>query len=223
MRIRVSVSALAAVALISMTSLATAQQSITIRAGTVLDGKGGVQRNAVITVEGSRIVRVGDDTAAGATYDFPRFTVLPGMIDTHVHIGAHFGKDGRASNAGETPAEQALSGAENAYAILMAGFTTVQSIGQPGDVPLRAAIESGRLAGPRLLTSVHQLTDARLTPDQVRQFVRKAVADGADVIKIFASKSIREGGGQTLSNEQIAAACGEARAPAPRSRTPKLT
>jgi imidazolonepropionase-like amidohydrolase len=125
MPIRASVSALAAVALISLTSFAAAQQSITIRAGTVLDGRGGVQRNAVVTVEGSRIVRVGDSAAASATYDFPMFTVLPGMIDTHVHIGAHFGKDGRASNAGETPAEQALAGAENAYAILMAGFTTV--------------------------------------------------------------------------------------------------
>src|SRR6202795_147841 len=180
MRIRVSVSALAAVALISMTSLATAQQSITIRAGTVLDGRGGVQRNAVITVEGSRIVRVGDGTAAGATHDAPRFTVLPGLIDTHVHIGTHFGKDGRASNAGETPAEQALGGDENAYAVLMAGFTTVQSVGAPSDVPLRAAIADGRLPGPRLLTSVYQLVDTGLTPDEVRQFVRKAVADGAD-------------------------------------------
>jgi hypothetical protein len=70
----------------------------------------------------------GDGTAEGATYDLSRFTVLLGMIDTHVHIGAHFGKDGRASTPGETPAEEALYGAENAYAMLMAGFTTVQSI-----------------------------------------------------------------------------------------------
>jgi imidazolonepropionase-like amidohydrolase len=211
MRTRFSVAALASVALISMTSLASAQQPITIRAGTIIDGKGGVQRNAVIAIEGSRIVKVDDGAAEGATYDLSRFTVLPGLIDTHVHVGAHFGKDGRASNAGETPAEGALFGAENAYAMLMAGFTTVQSIGQPTDVPLRAAIASGRLPGPRLLTSVHQLLDTSQTPDQVRQFVRKSVADGADVIKIFASKSIREGGGQTLSDEQIAAACGEAR------------
>ena len=51
-----------------------------------------------------------------------------------------------------------------------------------------------------------------MTPEEVRQFVRKAAADGADVIKIFASKSIREGGGQTLSDEQILAACSEAKA-----------
>jgi imidazolonepropionase-like amidohydrolase len=131
MRTRFSVAALASVALSGIASLAAAQQPITIRAGTVLDGKGGVQRNAVVAVEGSRILKIGDGTAETATYDFPRFTVMPGMIDAHVHIGAHFGKDGRASTPGETPAEAALYGAENAYAMLMAGFTTVQSIGAP--------------------------------------------------------------------------------------------
>jgi imidazolonepropionase-like amidohydrolase len=187
-------------------------QTTVVNAGLVLDGKGGVQRNAVIAVDGSRIVRIGDGAAETATYDFPRFTVLPGMIDAHVHIGAHFGKDGRAATPGETPAEQALYGAANAYAMLMAGFTTVQSIGAPSDVPLRDAIATGRIPGPRLLTAVTPLTDTSLTVDQVRAHVRKAVADGADVIKIFASKSIREGGGQTLSDAQIDAACGEARA-----------
>ena len=190
----------------------SAQQSITIRAGTLLDGKGGAQRNAIVAVEGSRIVKVGDGVAETATYDFPRFTIMPGMIDGHVHIGAHFGRDGRASTSGETPAEAALYGIENAYAMLMAGFTTVQSIGAPSDVPLRDAIARGRLPGPRLLTAVMPLTDTGLTVDQVRAHVRKAVADGADVIKIFASKSIREGGGQTLSDDQINAACGEAKA-----------
>jgi imidazolonepropionase-like amidohydrolase len=179
----------------------------------VIDGKGGVQRNAVIAIEGSRIVRIG---GAGAqqplTYDLSRLTVLPGLIDTHIHIGSHFGKDGRASNAGETEAEQALFGAENAYTFLMSGFTTVQSIGAPTDALLRGAIARGQLPGPRLLTSIYQLTDTKLTVDQIRGFVRKSVDDGADVIKIFASKSIREGGGQTFSNEQILAACSEAKA-----------
>jgi imidazolonepropionase-like amidohydrolase len=212
MRTRFSIAALAGAALCSMTSLAFAQQPITLRAGTIIDGKGGVQRNAVIAVEGSRIAKLGDGAAEGVTYDLSRFTVLPGMIDTHVHIGAHFGKDGHSPTPGETPAEQALYGAENAYAMLMAGFTTVQSVGAPSDVPLRDAIARGRLPGPRLLTAVSPLTDTSLTLDQVRAHVRKAVADGADVIKIFASKSIREGGGQTLSDEQINAACSEAKA-----------
>ena len=198
--------------LFGMTAPAGAQQAVTIRAGTVLDGKGGVLRNAIVGVDGSRIAKVGNGAAETPTYDFPRFTVLPGMIDAHVHVGAHFGKDGRASTPGETPAEAALYGAANAYAMLMAGFTTVQSIGAPSDVPLRDAIASGRLPGPRLLTAVTPLSDTSLTLDQVRAHVRKAVADGADVIKIFASKSIREGGGQTLSDDQINAACGEAKA-----------
>ncbi|HMA74034.1 MAG TPA: amidohydrolase family protein [Xanthobacteraceae bacterium] len=217
MRARFAVMALVAIALSGFSGMylgwkatAAAQQLITIRAGTVLDGKGGVQRNAVITIDGTRIVKLGDSQPEILTYDLSRLTVLPGLVDTHVHIGAHFGKDGRASNAGETPADAALAAAANAYATLMAGFTTVQSIGQPIDVPLRDAIAQGRIPGPRLLTSVHQLTNTALTPDEVRQFVHKSVTDGADVIKIFASKSIREGGGQTLSDEQIAAACSEA-------------
>ncbi len=205
--------ALAGLAVVfGMAAPASAQQLVTIRAGSLLDGKGGVLRNALIAVEGSRIAKVGDSAAEAATYDFPRFTVLPGMIDAHVHIGAHFGKDGRASTPGETPAEAALYGAANAYAMLMAGFTTVQSIGAPSDVPLRDAIARCAIPGPRLLTAVMPLTDTSLTLDQVRAHVRKAVADGADVVKIFASKSIREGGGQTLSDDQINAACSEAKA-----------
>jgi imidazolonepropionase-like amidohydrolase len=199
-------------ALLGLATSADAQQPVTIRTAVVLDGKGGVFRNAVVAVEGSRIAKVGNGTAETVTYDFPRFTVLPGMIDAHVHIGNHFGKDGRAMTPGETPAEAALYGAANAYAMLMAGFTTVQSIGAPTDVPLRDAIAAGRIPGPRLLTAVQPLTDTSLTLEQVRAHVRKNVADGADVIKIFASKSIRDGGGQTLSDDQINAACSEAKA-----------
>ena len=212
MRTRSLVAALAASSIISLTSVAFAQRTITIRAGAVLDGKGGMQRNAVIVVEGSRIAKVGNASAETVTYDFPQYTLMPGMIDAHVHVGAHFGKDGRAVTPGETPAEAALYGVQNAYAMLMAGFTTVQSIGHPTDVPLRDAIATGHLPGPRLLTAVQPLTDTSLTVEQVRAHVRKNVVDGADVIKIFASKSIREGGGQTLSDEQILAACSEAKA-----------
>jgi imidazolonepropionase-like amidohydrolase len=201
----------AAGAFLSMTAVAAAQQPITVRAGTVIDGRGGVQRNAVITIEGSRIVRLGDGGAQPATYDFSRFTVLPGLIDTHVHIGNHFGKDGRASNAGETAAERALFDAETAYTVLMAGFTTVQSIGAASDVPLRDAIARGKIPGPRLLTALSPVREPNMTVDQIKQHIRQAVADGADVIKIFASQSIRDGGKQTLSDEQILAACTEAK------------
>ena len=201
-----------AITIVALTIFATcaSAQPLTIRAGTMLDGKGGMQRNAVITIDGSKIAAINAGAAGAVTYDFSRLTVLPGLIDTHVHLVSHFGKDGHVETPGETPGEQALYDAQMAYAVLMAGFTTVQSVGSPRDVPLRAAIERG-LPGPRLLTSVYQLIDTKLTTDQVRQFVRKSVADGADLIKIFASKSVREGGGQTLSDAQINAACDEAK------------
>ncbi len=201
---------LTAIAAFLSAGVSVQAQPLTIRAGTLLDGKGGVQRNAVIAIDGTKITRIANSTGEAVSYDFPRLTVLPGLIDTHVHLVSHFGKDGRAQTAGETPAEQALYDADMAYQVLMGGFTTVQSLGSPRDVPLRAAIERG-LPGPRLLTSIYQLTDTSLTVDQIREFVRKAVAEGADVIKIFASKSVREGGGQTLSDAQIDAACSEAK------------
>jgi imidazolonepropionase-like amidohydrolase len=93
----------------------------------------------------------------------------------------------------------------------MAGFTTIQSIGSPSDVDLREAIARGRLPGPRLLTSMTSLNENSGTPAQIRQHVRKLVADGADLIKLFASKSIREGGAKTMTDEQIQAACDEAK------------
>ncbi len=189
-----------------------AQEPIVIRAGTLIDGKGGVQRNVTIVVEGSHIMRIGSTNQPRVDYDFPKLTLLPGLIDTHVHIDGHFGKDGRASNRGETPAEQILFATENAYVTLMAGFTTVQSVGSPSDVTLRDAIARGQLPGPRLLTSISPVTENTGTPDQIREHVRKMLAQGADLIKIFASKSIRDGGGQTLSDEQLVAACGEAKA-----------
>lgn len=196
--------------LLGASQLAAQEAPIVIRAGAVLDGKGGVHKNAVVVVQEGRIVRI-EPAAAKATYDLSRFTVLPGLIDTHVHIASHFGKDGRIAAPGETPAHAILYSAENAYVTLMAGFTTVQSIGSPSDLELREAIARGRLPGPRLLTSIESLNERSGTPEELRAKVRALVARGADLIKLFASKSIREGGGKTMSDEQIQAACDEAK------------
>ena len=184
---------------------------ISIRAARVIDGSGKVLGDATVVVSGHQIVRVQERSAEQPDYDLGRLTLLPGLIDTHTHIETHFGRDGRASNDGESEADRALYALENAYATLMAGFTTIQSIGAPLDRELRAAIERGA-PGPRLLTSVSSLNEESGTPDVIRQQVRKLVADGADLIKLFASKSIREGGAQTMSDAQVAAACDEARA-----------
>ena len=192
----------------------SAQPRIVIRAARLLDGKGGVQQNVALIVEGARIARItrGDDTTTGPiTYDLQQLTLMPGMIDTHVHIDSHFGHDGRIPTQMESQLDRVVAAGQNAEVTLRAGFTTVQSIGAPPDVELRYGIGHGDFLGPRVLTSVSQLTDSKMTPTQIRAWVRTMVARGADVIKIFASKSIREGGGQTLSDAQIRAACDEAR------------
>jgi imidazolonepropionase-like amidohydrolase len=201
----------AIVCLLLAAPLAGQEPTIVIRAGLLLDGKGGMRRDANIVVQGSKIVKIASQ-APPPTYDLRTLTILPGLIDTHVHISYHFGQDGRASNRGETPAQEAYYTAENAYATLMAGVTTVQSVGAAADVPLREAIARGALPGPRILTSIRILNENSGNPDQIRELVRKLKADGADVVKIFASKSIRDGGGQTMTDEQLTAACGESKA-----------
>lgn len=198
------------VTLICASRIVFAQESIVLKVGTLLDGKGGIQHNISVIVRGSKIEKIG--SATGKAIDLQSLTVLPGMIDTHVHIGWHFGPDGRYQPRDASPASAMGYAMENAYVTLMGGFTTVQSVGSPIDGDLRTAINRGILPGARILTSLGAITDPKLTPEQIREAVTKFADEGADLVKIFASKSFREGGGQTLTNEQIQAACGEAKA-----------
>jgi imidazolonepropionase-like amidohydrolase len=196
-----------------MAQRVSAQKRIVIAASVVLDGNGRVLRNTRIVIEGSKIVAI-DPKAGPVDYDLRGLTVLPGWIDAHVHITWSFGKDGKNAGPGGTTQEAAYSAASNAYVTLMAGFTTVQSVGSPNDIPLRDAIAKGTLPGPRILTAVEPLVGRGVqtgTPDEIRAYVRKQKEAGADLIKIFASQSIRQGGGMTLSQEQLNAACDEAK------------
>jgi imidazolonepropionase-like amidohydrolase len=180
----------------------------------VLDGKGKSLENLRIAIEGSKIVAVNPDVEGSVNYDLRGLTVLPGWIDAHVHITWIFGKDGKNAGTEGTTQEDAYKAASNAWLTLMAGFTTVQSVGAPNDIPLRDAIAKGIVPGPRILTAVEPLEgqgEKTGTPDEIRAFIRKQKAAGADLIKIFASKSIRQGGGMSLSQEQLSAACDEAR------------
>lgn len=193
-------------------SSAVAQEHpITIHAGTLLDGKGNVSHDVSIVVQNGKILRL-EKPQGKPTYDLRSLTVLPGWIDVHDHITWHFGPNGKLEDKSESPAQATLAAVGNAWATLMAGFTTIQSLGSPEDRDLRDAINNGTIPGPRIITALRPIVDSKLTPEQIREAVRKLKADGADVVKIFASKSIREGGGQTLSDEQLQAACGEARA-----------
>jgi imidazolonepropionase-like amidohydrolase len=187
---------------------------VVILADRVLDGRGQVLGPTRIVVERGRIVGL-DPAARGTTIDLRGYTVLPGWIDAHVHIGSHFGSDGRIAPETESRDEAALGGALNAWKTLMAGFTTVQSVGEAADKPLRDAIRNGGLPGPRILTSLDPIMgrgDSTGTPDELRAMVRERAAEGADLVKIFASKSQRVGGGPTLTEAQLAILCGEARA-----------
>jgi imidazolonepropionase-like amidohydrolase len=195
-------------------------ETAVLRVGTVLDGRGGTLRDVRIVVEGARIV----DVSAGAgrsapppgarVYDLSRLTVLPGLIDLHVHPAWYFNPAGRlhTDNDGDSAAHGILAAAGNAYATLLAGFTTMQSPGSRADKELRDAIVRGEIPGPRVLTSLEPLNEETGGPDELRKAVTQRKAEGADFIKIFASKSIREGGARTLSDAQLEAACGEARA-----------
>ncbi|MGA2204330.1 MAG: amidohydrolase family protein [Terriglobales bacterium] len=186
---------------------------IVIAASTILDGKGDVLHNTRIVIEGGKISRI-DPEAEPVTYDLRGLTILPGFIDAHVHLTYHFGPNGHFQDPKETRAQAELAVASNAWVTLMNGFTTVQSVGSSADIDVREATAKGTIPGPRILTSGRPFfgrgpqTD---TPDQIRDFIRQAKKQGADLIKIFASKSIRDGGNPTLSQEQLDAACGEAK------------
>src|ERR1017187_7283128 len=195
-------------------------QVVVIRTSTLLDGKGHVLKNTDLTIEGGRIARIG--VAKGkAAIDLTGMTVMPGWIDTHIHATWYFNRDGRLEQGGRgaksTPQQAALAAAANLYTTLMGGFTTVQSVGAELDGDLRAQIASGALAGPRLLTSLRQINENTADPARIREYVRKMKADGADVVKLFATASIRDGGKMTMTPEQITAACGEAKAQGLRS------
>lgn len=185
---------------------------IVIAASALLDGKGHVLHDTRIVIEGSKIVAINPE-AGPVDYDLRGLTVLPGWVDAHVHITWSFGPDGKNAGQGGTTQQAAYAAASNAWLTLMAGFTTVQSVGSPADVPLRDDISKGMLPGPRILTAVEPLMgrgEQTGTPDEIRAFIRKQKEAGADLIKIYASGGMTRGA-MTMSQEQLNAACDEAK------------
>lgn len=202
---------IAALLLLGVSFHAQTAGTLRIRAARVIDGTGQVLTNATVVVSGSRITAIESSSSAPADVDLGQSTLLPGLIDVHVHIGWHFGPGGRFEFRAATPSQDALYAAENAYVTLMAGVTTVQSPGQPGDVELRDAIARGVLPGPRVLTSITQITPAAGAPPELRQIVRELKSRGADVVKIIDAVA-RGSLTQEMTREQLDALCGEARA-----------
>ncbi|HEX3747909.1 MAG TPA: amidohydrolase family protein [Bryobacteraceae bacterium] len=186
-------------------------QPIVIRTSTILDGRGGVLKNREIVIEGSKIRTVAAGTAK-ATYDLRGLTVMPGWIDTHIHLNWHLDANRKSVSSGGKPEEMALETAGDAYITLMGGFTTVQSVGAAIDAPVRDIVARGLIPGPRILTSMRQIQANAGDPAALRELVRRTKEQGADVIKLFATSGLGAGGDQTMTDEQIQAVCSEAKA-----------
>jgi imidazolonepropionase-like amidohydrolase len=184
---------------------------IVIAVGTALDGKGGVLRNTRIVVQDGKIAAI-DPSAAPVDYDLRGRTLMPGWIDTHVHLNWHFSDQHVSVSGGEPPEQTALFTAEDAWMTLQGGFTTVQSLGAAIDGVVRDRINRGVLPGPRVLTSLRQIQNRSGEPDQLRALVRQTKQEGADVIKLFATSGLGAGGDQTMTDQQIQAVCSEAKA-----------
>ena len=222
MTTKTSTALFAALLLTACTPPATSQapagddeaQAVVIRVAGALDGIGGrIGPSDIVVANGVITGVLAAGSGRGRVVDLGDATALPGLIDTHVHLGWHFNREGRTQSreVEETPEESVLYGAENALVTLRSGVTTVQSIGAPVDRELRDAFARGILPGPRVLTSLAAI-GAWVGDDEAayRARVQELAAAGADVIKIFASASIRDGGPPTLSQTQLDAICGEA-------------
>ncbi len=212
-----------------------------IKAHQLIDGRGGQPIvNPLILVEDGRITSVtaGGEVPAGAeVIDLGTKTVLPGMIDCHVHIGSNGEAKYETVGIKELIPFRALKAARVAELDLNAGFTTLRDMGESGyiDIAVKQAIEAGMYPGPRLLVSGHGLSmtgghgDSRYipevhntskigivdSPDAARKCAREQLKYGADCIKILATGGVMsegtEPGAQQLSYEEMKAGIDEAK------------
>ncbi|MCU0648256.1 MAG: amidohydrolase family protein [Gemmatimonadaceae bacterium] len=191
----------------------SAPGDVTILADRVFDGAGHIARGPRrIAIAAGRVTATPQPGAR--VIDLRGYTVLPGWIDTHVHLESYFDAAGRIGTD-TTPTPALLMGmADNAYRTLLGGFTTVQAVGDPADRILRDAIASRGLPGPRILTSLGWIVMHADSLDEtsLRAMVRAKRDAGADLVKIFASTSQRVGAKPTFTEAQLRTLCDEARA-----------
>ncbi len=176
-----------------MVAPAPTEASIAIRAARMVNVRTGkMVADGVVVVHGQRIAAAGPSAStavpAGArSIDLGDLTLLPGLIDAHVHLAW-------AAPAG-TPASDHLPGAADACRTLAAGFTTVRNLGSTGgtDRTLQAAIEAGRVAGPRMLIAGPGLGPTGGVCDQV--FAGEGRIDSADQAGPRIDALVRAGAG----------------------------
>ena len=203
---------------ISQISLA---QDTYLHCGKVFDAKNGtIQNNKTIVVSGTKIKSIEDGFVASRkkddiTIDLRDKTVLPGLIDMHVHIESETSPDNYVKPFTLNEADVAFNAADIAKRTLMAGFTTVRDLGGSGvNVALRNAIAKGKVPGPRIYTAEKAIattgghadpTNGRKKdlmgdpgpaegvingPVEARKAVRQRYKNGADCIKITATGGV---------------------------------
>lgn len=221
--------ALALLASITVVSASQAQQSpssqgipstgetVFVQAGRLLaDPESGiVLRDKTVVITGGRVVEIRDGfVGEGNVVDLRDHFVLPGLIDSHVHLTSQQNPNARLMAVTESDADRAILGAQYARRTLMAGFTTVADLGGPNDAvfALRDGIAAGQIPGPRVIASgssisihgghgdvngysedvMHLLSSESICsgPEDCMRAVRTQVRAGADVIKITATGGV---------------------------------
>jgi imidazolonepropionase-like amidohydrolase len=191
--------------------LAIAESLLNLWGARLVDGRGAVQDRAMVVIIGDRITSVARATgeAPSGAIDLTGRTILPGLIDAHVHLSSHVERSPAFGPPeplkGEAPRPRALGYfilAKSARALLAAGVTTVRDVGSYDDEALavRDAIRLGLVEGPRVLTCARILSatapGGRIFgtmyreadgADQMRKAVREQIRRGADFIKVMAT------------------------------------
>ncbi|WP_425984915.1 amidohydrolase family protein [Brevundimonas sp. TWP1-2-1b1] len=242
---------IALAALMASAAGAEAQQSFTgvgvsskptttfVEAGRLLadPSNGVVQRGKTLVIRGNQVVEVRDgfvgDPSQGKVVDLRQAFVLPGLIDSHVHLTGQQNPNSRLEEVTLSDADQAMVGARYARRTLMAGFTTVADLGASNEAifALRNAVKTGDVPGPRIIASgssvsihgghgdingyrddvMHLLSSESICsgPEDCMRAVRTQVRAGADIIKITATGGVLSntaaGLGQQFSDPELTA------------------
>lgn len=198
--------------------------------GAVIVGDGRVLEHATVLVEGERIIKV-----AGRNINIPKNAqkiamdgqmLLPGFIDSHVHICFDCSPDPMASALSESQTMTTLKAANSARQTLLAGVTSVRDMGGKDgiDLALRQAINSGLIPGPRMIVSGQlicmtgghgwQVGLEVNGVDEVRKAARGQVKAGVDIVKLMATGGVLtpavEPGSEQLTEEELRAGVEEA-------------
>jgi imidazolonepropionase-like amidohydrolase len=231
-------SVLLAASLVFICHTLQAQQTL-IHCGNLIDGKSSeVQGHMTIFIEGNKIVKLEKGFSSAkpqdVIIDLSKKTVLPGLIDMHVHLEEETNEDSDLQQFTLNDADLAFNSSLFAKRTLMAGFTTVRDLGGVGvNIALRNAINRGAVEGPRIITAGRAIatTGGHADPtngykkdlmgnpgpkegvinsaDEARQAVRQRYKEGSDCIKITATGGVlslaKDGSGPQFTEEELQA------------------